>query len=347
MHRVAAAFGLGVALGVLLRRLRRARIDTPGWGWFTSQSTFRAPRASSLLVLGSKVPVGTGEILWLSDTPPELLRSEHTFVGAGENARVIDGDGAEEAVHAALAARCGRGCAVRWIGIRELLGLPERGHASQAEVEAVARAVSLLAWHRSHRFSGVDGQPTMVAAGTDGRRRKLSTGRTLYPRVDPVCIVLVESSDGERCLLGRQKTYPPGMWTCISGFVEHGESVEHAAAREVLEETGVRCTSTVLVASQPWPCGRGNHCELMLAVSARAESEDIDVHATCGGGGELEAARWFDRAQVSAMLERSIVSGLRVADGAEQVAEQGLKLKVPPPLAIAHHLIERWKSHAL
>jgi NAD+ diphosphatase len=216
--------------------------------------------------------------------------------------------------------------------------------ASVSEVEAAVRAISLLAWHLDSVYSGADGTPTSFTPACGGRRRKTASGRTMYPRMDAVAIVLVESADGQRCLLGRQASYPPGMYTCISGFVEHGESAENAAMRETHEETAVVCTpgSAQLVASQPWPCGRGNHCELMLGVFARAVAggETID----CGAGGalmaggaqgvaELQDARWFSREEARTMLERSVKKSWAAGE-----------LLVPPPLAIAHALISRWVS---
>lgn len=126
---------------------------------------------------------------------------------------------------------------------------------------------------------------------------------------------------------------PTNMWTCISGFVEHGESVEAAAMREVAEETNVQCDWVSLVASQPWPLGRGDHCELMLACVGKAKegSDGIDVtHAD--GGAELEAARWFTRAEVLSMLERQAPDS---------------HPWVPASYAIAHHIIERWAKGLL
>lgn len=127
------------------------------------------------------------------------------------------------------------------------------------------------------------------------------------------------------------------MFTCISGFVEHGESAESGAVREVLEETSVVCGGAELVASQPWPCGRGNHCELMLGVAARAapggEAIDTRARAAAAGTGELEDARWFDRAQVAEMLRRDPFA-----------AESQGEAAVPPPFAIAHALIARWAA---
>lgn len=212
---------------------------------------------------------------------------------------------------------------VKWTLCRPLLS---SGKVDLDEVSAIARAVSLLTWHKENAFSGIDGSPTEYAQ--EGRRRKQPSsagGRTMYPRVDPVAICLVESCDGSRCLMGRQKNYPQGMYTLVSGFVEHGESVEMASVREVKEETGVICGPASLVASQPWPLGRGHHCELMLACIARAVEggEAIDVSSDGGAAGELEDARWFERAEVTEMLART-----SAAQGAW----------TPPAFAIAVHL---------
>merc|ERR1719336_3750674 len=114
------------------------------------------------------------------------------------------------------------------------------------EALAAVRASSLLSWHRSARFHGADGRRTAFQARSLGKRREVpppgsnpgGRPRTLYPRVNPVAIVVVASSDDSRCLLARKpnRTY----FTCVSGFCEHSESAEAAAVREVYEETGVR-----------------------------------------------------------------------------------------------------------
>jgi len=109
----------------------------------------------------------------------------------------------------------------------------------------------------------------------------------VFPRIDPAIIVLV--SDGERALLGRQSTWPPGRYSTIAGFVEPGESLEDAVAREVLEETGVRVRRVAYHSSQPWPFPSS----LMVGFHATAEPGS-PVHI----GGELEDARWFTRAEL-------------------------------------------------
>ena len=345
----AAAAAAGLGLGYLLASLTGKKKAPPswGWGWFTDRlkpfSFSASDGPKSILVLDGKLPVKSkGPLLWLHQAPEELVgapsaSAEAISVPVGENAYAVDLR-ASEAQLAMLLREHGD---FKWASPRDTLGLPAAGRATQTEIEGAVRAVSLLAWHRAHAYSGVDGVQTRPPpAGSDGRRRKLPSGRSLYPRVDPVAICLCISADGERCLLGRQATFPKGMYTCISGFVEHGESVERAAAREVLEETKVKVAAANLVASQPWPCGRGNSCELMLAVAARAErsGEAIDTGTKEGGeagSGELEAARWFDRAQAKRMLDRA--NG-KLSDRGEWV---------PPALAIAHHLVARWVEGTL
>jgi len=110
-----------------------------------------------------------------------------------------------------------------------------------------------------------------------------------FPRLDPAVIVLV--TDGERALLGRQPAWPPGRYSTVAGFVEPGESLEDAVAREVREETGVSVDEIVYHSSQPWPFPSS----LMLGFTAHARGTDIDL-----SDDELEDARWFTRAQLAA-----------------------------------------------
>ncbi|KAL1527339.1 hypothetical protein AB1Y20_016009 [Prymnesium parvum] len=302
------------------------------WGAFTDPPGGAAgwPRQTmslTLLVAHGKVPCADGKLVYVRGRGASLAPAA-MCIPIGSAAFLVDAVDAsslpQQTIDALLdTPHC------EWRPCRSLLG-----HGEPGEIEAVARAVSLLSWHRENLYSGLNGERTEAVEG--GRRRAQPAsagGRTIYPRVDPVAICLVVSADGERCLLGRQKNYPSGMWTCISGFVEHGESVEAAAMREVAEETAVVCAAAALVASQPWPLGRGLHCELMLACVATAAPEGEAIDVTQGGApGELEAARWFTRAEVQEMARRS-------------AADDGPWL--PPPFAIAHHLIDRWAKGLL
>jgi NAD+ diphosphatase len=159
--------------------------------------------------------------------------------------------------------------------------------ADEAGLLAYARALSV--WRARTQHCGVCGAPTQPTRG--GHCLTCSNpqcAEEFFPRIDPAIIVLV--SDGERALLGRQASWPPRRYSTIAGFVEPGESLEDAVAREVEEETGVRITDARYDSSQPWPFPSS----LMLGFRARAApGSAVRV------GGELEDARWFTRAQLT------------------------------------------------
>jgi NAD+ diphosphatase len=182
-----------------------------------------------------------------------------------------------------------------------------------ADAGLAAHAAALLNWHRRHGHCANCGAPTRVAAG--GIMRVCDAcGAQHHPRTDPVVIMLV--TDGDRVLLGRQPTWPAGRYSALAGFVEPGESLEQAVAREVREEAGVEVGEPAYVASQPWPFPSS----LMLGFIApwrSGEPHRIDT--------ELEDVRWFERAQVEAAI--------RGEDG-----PPGL----PPRFAIARRLLEHW-----
>jgi NAD+ diphosphatase len=189
----------------------------------------------------------------------------------------------------------------------ELRPLVNRLPADEAALLAYARA--LLIWRRRHRFCGVCGSPTRSdRAGHVMRCSNPQCAQEFFPRIDPAIIVLV--TDGERALLGRQPTWPEGRYSTIAGFVEPGESLEDAVAREVGEETGVRVTQVDYHSSQPWPFPSS----LMLGFHAIAAP-----NATIRVGGELADARWFTREEIA--------SGIPI---------------LPPPHAISFRLIAAW-----
>jgi NAD+ diphosphatase len=161
--------------------------------------------------------------------------------------------------------------------------LPER----EAGLLAYARALSI--WRARHRFCGACGAPTLPArAGHVLACSNRGCAQELFPRIDPAIIVLV--TDGERALLGRQPSWPAGRYSTIAGFVEPGESVEDAVAREVLEETGIVVGEVSYHSSQPWPFPSS----LMLGFHAQAASAAIECR-----DGELEDAQWFSREEVA------------------------------------------------
>lgn len=182
------------------------------------------------------------------------------------------------------------------------------------EIAIYGTARALVNWHARHRFCAQCGAPTAIAKGGWQRDCTVCPAQH-FPRTDPVVIMLVAS--GEKCLLGRQKQFPPGMYSCLAGFVEAAETIEDAVRREILEESGIRCTDVQYYMTQPWPYPSS----LMIGCSARALNEDVVVDHS-----ELEDARWFTREEARLMLSRTHPDGLAG----------------PHPFAIAHHLLGRW-----
>ncbi len=189
----------------------------------------------------------------------------------------------------------------------ELRPLSPLLRGDEAGLLAYARALSI--WRSRQRFCGVCGFPTQPErAGHVIRCTNEACHHEFFPRLDPAIIVLV--TDGERALLGRQATWPAGRYSTIAGFVEPGESLEDAVAREVMEETAVGVTGVRYHSSQPWPFPSS----LMVGFHATAEPGSA-VRVS----GELEAAAWFTREQI----------------------ESGATL-VPPSHAISYRLISAW-----
>ncbi len=193
-----------------------------------------------------------------------------------------------------------------WSGLREL-------GADLADLDAglLAEAVAMLEWHDRHRFSPLTGAPTTVERA-GWVRRDPTTGTEFFPRTDPAVIMLVHDG-GDRVVLGRQASWPPGRFSILAGFVEPGESAEAAVAREVAEEVGLRVTDVRYVTSQPWPFPQS----LMLGFVARVEGSDEltpDLD-------EIEEARWVTREE------------LRSGDG---------PAAIPPSISIARYILDRW-----
>jgi len=177
------------------------------------------------------------------------------------------------------------------------------------EAGLLGYARAIVSWRRRHRFCGTCGAKTIPAkSGHVLVCSDPSCRHEQFPRIDPAIIVLV--SDGERALLGRQASWPVGRYSTIAGFVEPGESLEDAVAREVFEETGIEVDQIEYHSSQPWPFPSS----LMLGFTAHARSTEVRLRDE-----ELEDARWFDRADL---------------------ASNGTLL--PPRQSISYRLIEHW-----
>jgi NAD+ diphosphatase len=190
---------------------------------------------------------------------------------------------------------------------------------SGPDAAILAEARSLIDWHTRHGFCAQCGAPSVVSAGGWGRQCPNCRAHH-YPRVDPVVIMLAVK--GERCLLGRGRRRVGTRYSCLAGFMEPGETIEEAVRREVLEESGIHIGRVRYLASQPWPFPS----TLMMGLLAEAISEEVRIDPE-----ELAEARWFERDEVRAMVERS-----RTDDPIPNVAT------LPPPLAIGHQLARRW-----
>ena len=182
-----------------------------------------------------------------------------------------------------------------------------------ANLLAYARAMAT--WHRRHRFCGQCGAAT--ASRNAGHLRVCTAcGTEHFPRTDPAVIMLVhtEAGDGGSCLLGRQASWPPGMFSALAGFVEPGESLESAVAREVREETGIAVDTVRYHSSQPWPFPTS----IMLGFYATSPGGDVQVDTE-----ELEQAVWATRSEL-------------------EYALRARELRLPPPFSIARRLIDDW-----
>jgi NAD+ diphosphatase len=191
--------------------------------------------------------------------------------------------------------------------------------APDAGVGATAKA--LFEWRRKHRYCSVCGQPTGQADA--GWKRICPSCKTEhFPRTDPVTIML--PTYGEECLLGRQAAWPKGRFSTLAGFMEPGESIEAACAREVMEEAGLEVVSVRYHSSQPWPFPTN----LMIGLIAEVSGQDARPDQT-----ELEEVRWFHKDELKALLSGD-TSGWADIDG----------FGVPPPFAIAHQLMKAWSE---
>lgn len=192
----------------------------------------------------------------------------------------------------------------------EVLSGPDSGIVAQARAQ--------INWHSRNGYCSICGHETYVKRG--GQVRECSNCKAQnYPRTDPVVITVV--SDNDLCLLGRSRGRgsPSNRYSALAGFVDQGESIEEAVAREVMEEAGVKVTNIRYHSSQPWPFPSS----LMIGCHADAVTTDISMDDE-----EMADVRWFSREEVLLAL-----------------AGKSENLAVPGPIAIAHHLIKAWASN--
>lgn len=195
-----------------------------------------------------------------------------------------------------------------WANLRQL-----GTQLSDRDAGMLTEAIAILNWHASHRFSPRTGQPTVSEKGGWVRRDPLSDTE-VFPRTDPAIIVGITDAD-DRILLGSNALWESNRYSLLAGFVEPGESLEHAVVREVFEESGIRVVDPVYLGSQPWPFP----ASLMLGFTATVEPGFEGVATP--DGTEIIDLRWFSREQLAAALT---------------------EIKLPGPTSIARAIVEHW-----
>ncbi|WP_176592343.1 NAD(+) diphosphatase [Sphingobium sp. EM0848] len=259
---------------------------------------FASPLALRVVLEGLE-PVVEGGHLLMEPLPGGAWVEHYVLLGMDEGQRPIFAELLADTPDSAFATARSRGL------VSEV-----PGH----EVALYGTARSLLSWHARHRFCSVCGQRTApVKAGWS--RQCQSCQAEHFPRVDPVVIMLAEHRG--RVLLGRQHGWPAGRYSALAGFVEPGEALEEAVAREIKEEAGVAVHSVRYVMSQPWPFPSS----LMMACTSQADDDALKIDET-----ELEHAFWCDAEGVRAALAE----------------EEGAPFIAPPPMAVAWHLLRHW-----
>ncbi|KAK4777980.1 hypothetical protein SAY87_018167 [Trapa incisa] len=242
--------------------------------------------------------------------------------------------------------------ATDWDDERAMTDLAIAGHAR-----------ALLEWHSTSKFCGnCGGQMIPMEAGRRKQCINQSCKKRVYPRIDPVVIMLVIDRENDSVLLSRQSRFVPRMWSCLAGFIEPGESLEEAVRRETWEETGVEVGEVVYHSSQPWPVGPSSMpCQLMVGFLAYAKSREINVDKE-----ELEDAQWHSRESVKKALAnaeykkaqrtaatrvsqmcRGVEKGLSLAADFNVESGELAPMFFPGPFAIAHHLISSWANQDL
>jgi NAD+ diphosphatase len=261
--------------------------------WLTEM--WADPRSRVLVLHEARlvVPEATGEIRWV---PPAQ---------APPGQRILLGEYGDEVRFALLADELPDGHRAEHL----------RAFVQQVDAEEAAlvlHAVALAEWQRAHRHCPRCG--TALESAQAGHLLACpACGRQQFPRTDPAVIMLVTDAD-DRCLLGRQAAWPEGRYSTLAGFVEPGESLEHAVAREVEEEVGVEVDRVTYFGNQPWPFP----ASLMVGFFARARTTEISVD-----GAEIADARWFTREEMRAEAEAGT-------------------LLLPGGISISRSLVETW-----
>ncbi|GHF12005.1 NADH pyrophosphatase [Kordiimonas sediminis] len=273
--------------------------------------------ARCMVFAGDRILTGpdVGEIIWLTASQMRFLPvALKIFLGL---------DGAAPRYAARLA-----GSAEDFDGMfdhnrfRDARSIATKRGMAEPELGIIAQAKSILDWHVSHRHCSKCGHESALVKG--GYERECpDCGAQHFPRTDPVVIMLALSND--RALVGRGYQWPEGLYSALAGYVEPGETIEEAVARELMEETNIHSCNVRYICSQPWPWPSS----LMIGCIADATTTEITRDET-----EIEDARW--------VTKQEAIKALQKGSGDETVDSD---IFMPPPVAIAHTLIRHWVEH--
>ncbi len=274
------------------------------------EAAFRNPDVLVLVMQDGKPLMDESghRLLWLGGQAGALAKdATRIFLGEDKNGSPMFALGMPETFRLGSSPIAGLG---EFTDMRKALGV-----LGKIGAHAAATARSLMGWHDRHGFCANCGSPSdIVEAGW--KRVCPNCGAEHFPRTDPVAIMLPVK--GEKCLLGRGPGWPAGFYSCLAGFVEPGETAEMAAARETLEEAGVktRLDSARYLFAQPWPFPSS----LMIGIIIEAETEEITIDPN-----ELQDARWVSREECQAIL-----------NGEHD------EIYCPPEFAVAYHIMKAW-----
>ena len=255
------------------------------------------------------------DVLWfrLSDVTHALNKQPHLFLGTLNNEPYFAIEIAQHELSLDIFSNCST-APFR----SQVVSFPEQS------VSIAGYAKTLLHWHKTHVYCGRCGsENTSYEGGYSRRCNNKACGHITFPRHDPAVIMIVQKQfpDGvERCLLGRQASWPKGNYSALAGFVDAGETLEQAVVREVYEESGIRVNvnDVSYIGSQPWPFPSS----VMIGFIATASSDEI-----CLGEDELEDARWFSREELALFGEWG---------------DEHSEFKKPRDSSISRHLLEFW-----
>jgi NAD+ diphosphatase len=277
---------------------------------------------AKVLLLGRDMSTPTRTNL---DGEVELALRESRKVDAFPDERTYLGEAGGEHYFAAPAKR--RDDNDVWAGLRAI-----GTQWTDLEAGLMVSAVGLAEWHSRHTHCPRCGTPTEMSKA--GWTRVCPADRSEhFPRTDAAVIMLVHDDEG-RIVLGRQNSWGAGRYSVLAGFVEPGESLEAAVAREVKEEVGLELTDITYIASQPWPFP----ASLMVGFHARV----VDASALMPDGEEIQQAAWFSKDELRAAAEWSADQGPANLAAPARARPGGGLAALPGRISIARLLIDKW-----